>query len=72
MRWPIKVALGAGSFILLGSSLLFSQTLKWPMDNQNSQHRIGGTLGEYRSTGSPHFHDGVDVSTSASQPPPPR
>lgn len=38
--------------------------MPWPLDNPTGPYRIGGTLGEYRSTGTPHFHDGVDISTT--------
>jgi hypothetical protein len=52
--------------VLVGALALASpvSAMRWPLTNGNQQHAVTGTVGEYRATGSPHFHDGVDITTA--------
>ena len=55
--------------IIVFTFLLSSLTTKlwsypWPVATTNKQHKISGTIGEYRSRAGGAFHAGVDIAES--------
>jgi PKD repeat protein len=48
--------------LILSNSVYSYSQYQWPFPNPSQQALVFGSVGEYRDTGTPRFHQGVDLS----------